>query len=360
MINNGYFKSKPIKVRLEASTICQLNCSLCPTGNKSDMRTGKGFLKFSDFKNFIDTNDFIRSIELSNFGEIFLNPDLGEIIKYACTKKVDLAASNGANLNSISEEMCEILVKYGFKSITCSIDGASQDVYRIYRKGGNFDKVIENIKMINKYKKIYRSKFPFLNWQFVVFEHNAHEIKKARKMARRLGMVFKTKPPWNPSSLPAQDGAVVKKRPGIVKKILSIKAQLFNYNLHKYQICTQLWNLPQVNWDGKLLGCCSNCWGNYGNVFESGLKEAFNNEKIRYARKMLLGLAEERKEMPCCKCDIYKELKHNRDSLTPFDIKISGYIVYRRNLFALKLLFCLTELYGTVRRIFRKRILHNH
>jgi hypothetical protein len=26
-------------------------------------------------------------------------------------------------------------------------------------------------------------------------------------------------------------------------------------------ICHQLWDNPQINWDGKIFGCCRNFWG---------------------------------------------------------------------------------------------------
>ena len=66
---------KPIKIRLDASTLCQLECPLCPR-DALEENIGFGFLKFDDFKNVLDSNPWVSEIELSNYGEIFLNPDL--------------------------------------------------------------------------------------------------------------------------------------------------------------------------------------------------------------------------------------------------------------------------------------------
>jgi Iron-sulfur cluster-binding domain len=52
--------------------------------------------------------------------------------------------------------------------------------------------------------------------------------------------------------------------------------------------CQDMWLSPQISWDGKMLGCCVNVWGDYGNVFESSLDECLTSEKYRYAQKMLL------------------------------------------------------------------------
>jgi hypothetical protein len=57
-----------------------------------------------------------------------------------------------------------------------------------------------------------------------------------------------------------------------------------------HSICHELWDMPQVNWDGKVLGCCRNFWGDFGgNAFTDGLIESLNNEKIAYARKCCAG-----------------------------------------------------------------------
>jgi hypothetical protein len=51
---------KPGKIRLEASTFCQLKCPVCETAQgKTHETLGGGFLKFSDFKRLVDENPSI-------------------------------------------------------------------------------------------------------------------------------------------------------------------------------------------------------------------------------------------------------------------------------------------------------------
>ena len=132
--------------------------------------------------------DNFELIDLSNRGEIFLNPELNKIIKYACEKEIKLTAITGVNLNTVSEQTLENLVKYKFNKMTISIDGATPETYKIYRVGGDFNTVINNIKTINKFKKLYGSEFPRLNWQFIVFGHNEHEIELAKIKAKELNI----------------------------------------------------------------------------------------------------------------------------------------------------------------------------
>jgi len=48
-------EQNPFKISLEASSICQLKCPICPT-SKGEIRNsvvGSGFLKFDDFKSLL-------------------------------------------------------------------------------------------------------------------------------------------------------------------------------------------------------------------------------------------------------------------------------------------------------------------
>jgi MoaA/NifB/PqqE/SkfB family radical SAM enzyme len=82
-------------------------------------------------------------IELSNYGEIFLNPQLPQILEYAHQRKVFLTVNNGVNLDSVKPEMVEAVVKYPLRAMSCSIDGASQETCERYRVRGNFAVVID-------------------------------------------------------------------------------------------------------------------------------------------------------------------------------------------------------------------------
>jgi len=123
-------RGSPSHIRLEASTHCQLKCPTCETatGELYD-HVARGFLRFDNFRRLIDENPQVREIELSNFGEIFLNPHLPKIIEYAFEKNLLLSATNGANLNTVRDTTLEALVKYKFSHIRCSIGGASQETY---------------------------------------------------------------------------------------------------------------------------------------------------------------------------------------------------------------------------------------
>jgi len=119
---------------------------------------------------------------------------------------------NGVNLNTISDEVAEALVKFKFKHIQVSIDGASQEIYSQYRINGNFDTVIRNIQKINEYKLKYKSKYPELFWQYVLMEHNENDVINAKKIAKMLGMPISFKLTWDNGYIPKNVEMLKKKR----------------------------------------------------------------------------------------------------------------------------------------------------
>jgi MoaA/NifB/PqqE/SkfB family radical SAM enzyme len=275
----------PRAIRLEASSFCQLRCPSCPTTSGAiHPAIGSGFLRLDDFRKLLDENLPLKMIELSNYGEIFLNPHLLDILALAQERKVSLTALNGANLNTMRPELLEGVVKHRLRAMICSIDGASPETYSIYRVRGDFTQVIANIKAINAFKKQYRSPFPRLVWQFVVFGHNEHELPAAREMARELAMEFHAKLTWDSEFAPVKD--LDKVRYWTDADAASREDYEARHGEDYMQaICHQLWDVPQINWDGKVLGCCRNFWGDFGgNAFTEGLAESLRHEKLLYAR----------------------------------------------------------------------------
>src|SRR4029078_2743547 len=165
-------------------------------------------------KRLLDDNPSLGSVELSNYGEALLNPHLITILEYAHARSVAITLENGVNLNNCKDELLEALVKYRVRTVTCSIDGASRKTYRVYRVRGDFDTVIGNVERINHFKRVYRSEFPRLLWQFVVFGHNEEEIPIAREMAAALGMKFVTKISWDDKVSPVNDRGYVAAQTG--------------------------------------------------------------------------------------------------------------------------------------------------
>ena len=313
------FYKLPKMAAIEFCSNCQLNCVDCYMRNKTSGQTiGSGYLKFEDFKNFIENNPYIESIETSLSGEIFLNPDFLKIIEYAYKKNVKLTAFNGVNFNTVSDEILEALVKYNFTGLTISLDGTSQETYIKYRRNGNFDKIIQNIEKLNDFKRKYNSKFPILMWQFIFFEHCQNEYFTAYKMAEKLGFsLIYYKLPWKRTNLGVEDAALFKKARMLEIKVDDKEIQEIIFE-NSRSACSQLWWQPQINWNGKLLGCCCSTNNDLEvNVFETGLKKAIKSKQMKKMRDVLAGKILPDTGMACKKCCIYPQIRETKSFIKP-------------------------------------------
>ena len=286
---------------IDICTRCQLKCISCST-SKGLIRNGfikEGYMKFDVFKDIVENNPNIKEIELSNWGEIFLNPDMHDILKYSYEKGVTLYCANGSNFNNVPELILEDLVRYKFKCLNLSIDGASQQTYEQYRRQGSFDNVIKNIRLLNDYKIKYASEFPKLSWQFIIFGHNEHEILRVKDLCAELNMVFN--PKMNHSDFsPVKNPEQVKKDAGI--DYASRQEYKAKHKTEYKHPCYQCLHSPQINWNGDVLGCCVNKWKGLGNVKEKTLSQILESETYQFMIDVIYEKAKADESIPCFYC----------------------------------------------------------
>jgi len=296
----------PTFVRLSACSACQLSCPACDPHTRPEKKNGVlgwGYLRAKDFSAFIRSNPTIKTIELAHSGEIFLNPELGIIIKDAFEQGVALTARTGVNFNRVSPQMCEDMVKYQFQFLKIAIDGADEETYAKYRRGGNFNEVINNIKIVNFYKEKYNSSLPQLMWQFIPFSHNEHQVLKARQMAQELKMDFFIKLNSKADYAPVKNKELIRRISGLNSATREEYSD--QYGISPYLSCYQLWTAPQINWDGKMTGCCANYYGDVGNVFQDGLETVMKSKGYLNMKKTVLGLMTPGSDVPCSQCPSY-------------------------------------------------------
>lgn len=297
-------KISPSACRLEACTLCQLDCPFCEmrTGNFGTM--GRGYLKYQDFARFVDNNPKIKRIELANNGEVFLNPELAQILRLAADKNIEITIYSGTNFNYVDDEVMELLVTANVSLINIAIDGASQEIYSAYRRKGNFNTIISNIKKLNAYKEKYHSDTPVLQWQYILMDHNECDVEKAIQMAEELNMKIWFKYECVRGKIEPKDREKLKKLTGLNE--LSLE-EYNDAHIRTYGsgMCYDMIINPQVNWDGRLLGCCMLWDEDFGvNVFQNGLVESLNSSYYLDTVFLLLGMKKLDSEMksPCIHC----------------------------------------------------------
>lgn len=296
------------EVSIDFSTICQLRCVECSTskGITHNGIVGRGQLSYDDFVAFIDKNSEIKRMEMSNWGEIFLNRDINKIIKYAFDKGVTLYCGNGTNFNDVEEETLEALVKYSVEYLNISIDGATQETYEKYRVRGNLAKVLHNIERLNFYKEKYKSDFPKLSWQFVIFGHNEHELPLVKNLCKKYNMTFNPKLNYSSFS-PVANRDFVRKESGLG---VADRQEYKEKHKHEYKApCYHCFASPQINWNGDILGCSVNKWKTLGNIKAMSVEEWTKSEVFMTLADVLFNGKDCPDNLPCFYCPNYQNKK---------------------------------------------------
>ena len=119
-------------------------------------------------------------------GEPYLNPAFFEIVRDARKRRIYTATSTNAHF--LTDENARKTVESGLDRIIVSLDGIGQETYSSYRVGGRYQRVIDGIETLVKWKREMRSSTPHIILQFIVFRTNEHQIGDVRKLAGELGV----------------------------------------------------------------------------------------------------------------------------------------------------------------------------
>jgi MoaA/NifB/PqqE/SkfB family radical SAM enzyme len=120
-----------------------------------------------------------------DYGEPLLNLQTPKLIRLAKTYLMGTALSTSLSVRRFD---ADAYVESGLDFMVISIDGATQPVYERFRRKGDLELVFSNIRELVDAKRRLRKRTPVLSWNFLAFEHNAHEISLAARMARKLGV----------------------------------------------------------------------------------------------------------------------------------------------------------------------------
>src|SRR5271166_6336293 len=130
-------------------------------------------------------------------------------------------------------------------------------------------------------------------------------------MAAELGMHFLPKLSWDEEVSPVRDRNLVRRTTRLPHVTRSEHRETTGRD-YMHGLCAQLWRAPVFNWDGKMLGCSRNFWGDFGaNVLDGGVDVAMKAERVRHAREMLRGRAEPREGIPCTTCEMYLGMRES-------------------------------------------------
>lgn len=293
----------PFKIEVEHTTICNKKCILC---ERTYWQEKSERLTLEQFKQIVDQFPGLKWINVTGEGTGFLNPDFLKIIEYLRSK--DVSVNFVDEFDFIDEEKAQKLIELGVNCIWISMDGATKETYEKIKVGCNFEKAVNNIKMLLNLKRKLHSPFPMLCFRFVVNRLNYQEMPKMVELVHSFGdlgegsklefvglLTFKEIEKYYLPEVPKE---ILEKTIEVGKK-LGMRVQFSHISESKLppvEKCAA-WTEPYIMIGGYVLPCCAVLMSNkrdflrqyaFGNLYQQPFKEIWYSDRYKKFREMVL------------------------------------------------------------------------
>lgn len=176
-------------LHVEPTDVCQASCPLCSrvtdtTFNPNDQR----HLTVEQLRLAVDPAilaDLDKMFACGNYGDPAAGQHTLELYRYL--RSINPAITLGMNTNGglrsrIWWQELAVILNQSRDYVVFSIDGLA-DTNHIYRRGVNWDKVIENAQT-------FIDAGGSAHWDMLVYQHNQHQVEQAQQLAKEMGFTW--------------------------------------------------------------------------------------------------------------------------------------------------------------------------
>jgi radical SAM protein with 4Fe4S-binding SPASM domain len=253
---------------IELNNVCNLSCKFCPY---KIMTRKKEFMSFKLFRKIIsEAKGTTNFIFLHNYGEPLLHPQLVKFINYADSQGIKTGISTNCTL--LDRNMANKILNSKLYLIILCLDGTDKKTYETLRKGGNYEKVVANIKyFLHQHEKLKERKRVTL--QIVQSNDTKNDIKKFinswKKEFPNIDIGSKPFDTFGGTIKPDSNYTIA----GTLK--------------HKQRYpCRWLWMQVVILANGDVSLCCRDYDGKIivGNVMKNSIKDIWNSPEMKQYR----------------------------------------------------------------------------
>lgn len=287
----------PIHLDIESTSICNLDCPMCPY---PEMRIKKGNMTFELFQNIIDQCDGkVFDVLLHMYGEPLVNKEIFRMISYAKEKGVRVT-SMSTNLTLLTREKGQQLIEAGLDKLTLSFDGTDKETFEAVRLGANYEKCLTNLLGFLELKQEMKAKTPFTVLQIIQMKQTEPGLKDFVERFSKLNvdlLKIKSFDTW---------GGQIEHKTDEMKPSTYHRGDV---NADR-KPCPLLWYYMSIRWDGRVVPCCRD-YDNHeilGDITKESLMDIWNGKRFQLLRKEHLDGNYENSEL-CGKCVEWSKYK---------------------------------------------------
>lgn len=225
-LNNMYIPLDEIKIiQLDHTTRCNLLCPQCARveDDKPNPVMPVRDLTVDDYKLIFEPfiGKDIHILHCGSYGDVIASPTFDSTLDWCLSNnfnKIRIITNGSAR----TTEWWSNLGKKNLVEVVFSIDGL-EDTNHLYRVNSNFNKIIKNMEaFVNAGGNV--------RWDYLVFEHNYHQVEEAKQLAKRIGVkTFNTKNTTRFINSSGYKNNITNKKSDVIKDITN-NPILENYN----------------------------------------------------------------------------------------------------------------------------------
>ncbi|MDZ7617505.1 MAG: radical SAM protein, partial [Patescibacteria group bacterium] len=181
---------KPHHFEIDVAGACNLKCLTCPQGNLSK-RPLYNMMSVADYRRvvdkLIDENPLLPDVQIYSWGEPLLNPELPAMIAHNASRRLATAVSSNLSLRCD----LEAVVKASPTWFRVSLSGADAATYAIIHRGGRFDVVVDNLRLLARLRAAFAPRM-LVEVNYHLYKHNLDGVPIMAGLCKELGFVFRT------------------------------------------------------------------------------------------------------------------------------------------------------------------------
>lgn len=193
-------RAYPVQLDFELNVSCNLKCPMCTWS--AEATAGEGTESWMDFDFFRQTvtdgvRHGLRAVNLNYVNEPLIRRDLPRFVR--CAREAG-AVEVMFNTNGLllTERLARELIEAGLTKLSFSVDAATAETYRVVRVGGDFARLLRNIRRFVEIRAEMGARIPLLKLTFLKMSANAHELDEFVAAWRDTAELFSIQNLYNP------------------------------------------------------------------------------------------------------------------------------------------------------------------
>lgn len=304
--NKGVADSFPYTIAITALEKCNFKCITCFQDHER-----KAEVSWEALEKLKDVLPFVQNVAITG-GEPFLYRHLDQFLQFCHESQCGTIIQTNGSL--LTERRCNYVIQNGVSRLKISIDGAKPKTYNRIRKGGDFFRLMTNLKRLSDMKKAAGVTHPLVEFNYVAMRSNIRELIPLVMIAQKMDVavinVLRLRSDYDEMARESlffeqelsdeimATAFELGRKVGVYVAIPTLFCEApgaRDGGCGPKNMCRDPWNGMTVNVSGEVAICCGGA-GNAGNLNTMSFDEVWNHPWRVKVRETV----NTANELPCC------------------------------------------------------------